>query len=312
MVSRNPHAASAAEAEAVAWLARLHGPEREAETEAGLKAWLRDSAENRDAFERATEIWDMIPGAARQANASVPAARAPARRRLLVPAFALLLIALVGTAIGLMARAPVYQTTVGGQQMVMLDDGSRVSLNTDSRIAILYSEGERRVRLDRGEALFEVAHNPARPFIVEAGGEEVRALGTIFLVRRHADATTAVTLLQGRVQVSRGAPLAVLDPGERLTVAPAHRPTLDRPAIEAVAAWRAGEVVFENASLGDAAEELNRYSRAKLVLGDPALGTLRISGVFSTGDIGEVADAIAALHGLKVRRSGDAIELSSD
>lgn len=311
MVSRNPSAASAAEAEAAAWLARLHGPEREAETEAGLKAWLRDSAENRDAFERATEIWDMIPGAARQAHA--PAVRPPARRRLLVPALALLLlIALAGSVIGLATRAPVYQTSIGGQQMVMLDDGTRVSLNTDSRIAILYSKGERRVRLDRGEALFEVAHNPARPFIVEAGGEEVRALGTVFLVRRHADATTAVTLLQGRVQVSRGAPLAVLDPGERLTVAPAHRPTLDRPAIEAVAAWRAGEVVFENASLGDAAEELNRYSRAKLVLGDPALGRLRISGVFSTGDIGEVADAIAALHRLKVSRSGDAIELSGN
>lgn len=308
MVSDTPRAASAAEAEAAAWLARLHGPDREAGTDAGLKAWLKNDTANQNAFERATEIWDMIPGAIAQR----PPARTPPpvpRRRLLVAAFAVLVLALIGGTIGLVSRAPVYATPVGGQQVIVLDDGTRVSLNTDSRLAVLYSAGERRVRLDQGEALFEVAHNPARPFIVEAGGEEVRALGTVFLVRRHPDATMAVTLLQGRVQVSRGAPLAVLDPGQRLTVTPASQATLDRPSIEQVAAWRRGEVVFEDTSLRDAAEELNRYSRTPLVIADPAIAGLRISGVFSTSDVGEVAEAIASLHRLRVRRTGEEIQL---
>ena len=81
----------------------------------------------------------------------------------------------------------------GGQELVRLDDGSRVSLNTDSRIAILYSDGERRVRLDRGEAMFEVARNPARPFVVIAGNKSVTAIGTSFIVRKTGGVVT-VTL----------------------------------------------------------------------------------------------------------------------
>jgi transmembrane sensor len=311
MVSDLGRTARNADAEAAAWLARLQGPARDAATDRSLKAWLREDAAHQDAFERATEIWDMIPGAAAGLAAPQPA-RDRSRHRTLAAALATLLLLLIGGAVGIALRAPVHETPVGGQQVVLLDDGTRVSLNTDSRIAVLFADGERRVRLERGEALFEVAHDAARPFIVEAGDQRVRALGTVFLVRRDGEARTEVTLLEGRVDVSGAQErrIAILSPGQRVTVAATAGARLDRPAIDTVVAWRRGEVVFEDTALADAVAELNRYSRTHLVLADLALAPLRISGVFSTGNPGEVAEAVAMLHHLDVRREGDEIRLT--
>lgn len=309
MVNGSIRPSSDIDAEAAAWLARLHGPYRSVETDAALKAWLRADMAHQDAFERATEIWEMIPGTAPESGSvSVPSQRD--RRQLLAATFAVFVALLIGGGIWLGMQPPVHETPVGGQQVVMLADGTRVSLNTDSRVAVLYSEGERRVRLDRGEALFEVAHNPARPFIVEAGAEQVRALGTTFIVRRDGAQKLAVILLEGRVRVSDPVRAAVLAPGERLTVTSSAGAALDRPSIDTVAAWRRGEVVFEDATLIEAAAELNRYSETQLTVADPSLATLRISGVFSTGDIGEVAETIAALHRLRAVRNGDTIRLT--
>jgi transmembrane sensor len=309
MVKGSIRLSSDIDAEAAAWLARLHGPYRSADTDAALRAWLKADATHQDAFERATEIWEMIPGTA-PPSGPVPAPPRRDRRPVLAAAFAIILVLLIGGGAWLSQRPPVHETPVGGQQVVMLADGTRVSLNTDSRIALYYSEGERRVRLDRGEALFEVAHNPARPFIVEAGSEQVRALGTTFIVRRDGAQKLAVTLLEGRVRVSDPVRAAVLAPGERLTVTSSAGAALDRPSIDTVAAWRRGEVVFEDTTLIEAVAELNRYSETRLTIVDPSLATLRISGVFSTGDIGEVAQAIAALHHLRAARNGDTIRLT--
>jgi transmembrane sensor len=164
------------------------------------------------------------------------------------------------------------------------------------------------VVLKQGEALFEVSHDAARPFVVEACKQFIRALGTKFVVRRDGD-ETRVTLLEGKVEVTgpmaaRKAPLAVLTPGQRVTVTANAGAALDTPSLEAVTAWRRGEVVFEDSSLIEAAEELNRYSDRRLIIADPAVATMRISGVFSTNDVGEVAKAIAELHGLKVEADG--------
>lgn len=309
MVNGSTRTSSDIDAEAAAWLARLHGPYRSADTDAALRVWLKADAAHQDAFERATEVWEMIPGTAPQSG-SAPAPSRRGRRPALAAAFAIFLVLLLAGGVWLSQRPPVHETPVGGQQVVLLADGTRVSLNTDSRIALLYSEGERRVRLDRGEALFEVAHNPARPFIVEAGSEQVRALGTTFIVRRDGEQKLAVTLLEGRVRVSDPVRAAVLAPGERLTVTSSAGAALDRPSIDTVAAWRRGEVVFEDTTLIEAAAELNRYSETRLTIVDPSLATLRISGVFSTGDIGEVAEAIAALHRLRAARDGDTIRLT--
>ena len=308
-------ARSHVEAEAAAWLARLHGPYRSADTHAALKEWLKADPAHEEAFGRATEVWELLPGI--EAGREPEAVEAPERRfgRRIVFALAASLLISVGGGIALLSRPQVHETAVGEQQVVMLDDGTRVSLNTDSRISIFYSEGERRVRLDRGEAMFEVTHNVARPFVVQSGDEQVRALGTTFVVRRDGDARMAVTLLEGRVEVTepnqaQRPRIAVLSPGQRVTVTPTAGAALDRPSIEAVTAWRRGEVVFEDTTLLEAAEELNRYNAEHLVVADPSLASLRISGVFSASDLEEAARAIAVLHHLRARREGGEMRLT--
>ena len=314
MVRDTARSPAEVEAEAAAWLARLHGPHRSPDTDAALKEWLKADPSHEEAFGRATEVWELLPGIDAAPELVAEPARHP-RRLVIAIAASLLLLLSIGGGYTLLNRPPVHETAVGEQQVVMLDDGTRVSLNTDSRIAILYSQGERRVRLDRGEAMFEVTHNPARPFIVQSGDEQVRALGTTFIVRRDGDARMAVTLIEGRVEVTepnqaRTPRIAVLTPGQRVTITATAGAALDRPSIEAVTAWRRGEVVFEDTTLLEAAEELNRYNAEHLVIADPSLASLRISGVFSTGDMEEVARAVAQLHHLRAHREGGEIRLT--
>jgi len=294
-----------ARAEASAWVARLHGPNRDPAAERGFKAWLAADPAHSLAFDAVTEVWEGLP-------AVMGSAPRPRQRRLAPVAAALLLTLASGIgAAAWLTRDPVYVTAPGEQKSIVLQDGSRVTLNTGTRLVIDYRRDARRLRLERGEALFQVAKNPQRPFIVDAGAERVRALGTVFMVRRDP-AAVAVTLVEGHVSVTgdprRIAP-TVLSPGQRLTLAAATAPSLDRPRLEAVTAWRHGEVVFNDATLGQAVAELNRYGGARLVIRDPRLAGLRVSGVFATNDAEEFASAVAALHGLEVRHEDDAIIL---
>ncbi|WP_407352495.1 FecR family protein [Luteimonas sp. R10] len=304
-------------AEASAWLARLQGPARTPATEAAFKAWLAVEPAHAQAFARVTDTWDIIPGAA---LLSVPSARPMAvdRRRRVSMALAAC-VALVAVAVGLTWRVsgdPVYHTAVGEQRTLVLDDGTRIALNTDSRIAVSYGEDERHIRLERGEALFEVARQPGRPFVVQAGEDRVRALGTTFVVRRDRG-HLAVALIEGRVEVSRPSPqgqarpvhATVLSPGERITLGPDIRQTVDRPRIEAMAAWRRGEAMFNNATLAEAIAEINRYGGAPVRLEDPVLGQLRVSGVFATRDPAEFARTVAQLHALTVEHSEEDLVL---
>jgi transmembrane sensor len=211
-------------------------------------------------------------------------------------------------------RTPVYETSIGAQESVVLEDGTRVTLNTDSRISILYSERERRVRLDRGEALFEVHRDPAHPFIVEAQGDQIMALGTTFVVRRNAR-RVAVTLLEGKVEVTRTAPagrarVAVLTPGQRVTMVPEAGATIDRPSLDAVTAWRRGAIIFTGTSLINATGEINRYGKLHVIVDDPAIAELPVSGVFATSDAAEFAEAVAEAHALRVKREGESLRLS--
>ncbi len=296
-------------AEASAWLARLHGP-RGADAEVPLQDWLRGDPAHQDAFERATELWDILPGAAALAT---PEVRAQRRFMPMAIAASILALVAVGTTTLYLNRAPVFDTGAGEQRTATLDDGSRIALNTDSHVTVAFDRGTRQVTLDRGEALFEVAHDTARPFIVVAGDERIKALGTSFVVRRDAE-RVRVTLLRGKVEVTRAGErpqlLAVLAPGERVSAAAQAAPILDRPALDAVTAWRRGELLFRDTPLSEAVAEVNRYGQDRVVVNDARLGALPISGVFATDDSAEFAAAVAQLHGLRVRREGKALLLT--
>lgn len=303
-------------AEASAWLVRLQGSGRTPAAEAAFRVWLAEDPAHARAFARVTDTWDIIPGAAARAR---PAALKNAKRtRWLAVAASLAFLVTAGVLSLQSLRDPVYQTRVGGQQTVTLDDGSRITLNTNTRLSVDYSAEQRRIYLEHGEALFEVAKNPRRPFTVHAGEEQVRALGTTFMVRSERERLD-VLLIEGSVRVSadpesnrdpeRAEPI-VLVPGERLALrdGKAER-TLDRPPVEEMIAWRRGEAMFDNATLAEAVAEINRYGKTQVRIEDPAVAKLRISGVFATRDPAEFANVIAKLHDLEVVPARDGVTL---
>ncbi|MGH7946752.1 MAG: FecR family protein [Opitutaceae bacterium] len=210
-------------------------------------------------------------------------------------------------------------TEIGRLQKMPLPDGSWVELNTDSAVSVAYSPGERRIRLERGEAHFTVAKNPARPFIVMANGVAVRAVGTAFNVRLRA-AAIEVLVTEGKVRVDDAAkgdsllPISgreppgaggtgssgvreverVLSAGHRVVIAsaPAVVAGQERAVVAAVAtdemqrelAWQEQRLEFVSASLADIAAEFNRYNRQKLVMGDERLAAKRFGGAFQAND----------------------------
>jgi transmembrane sensor len=226
---------------------------------------------------------------------------------------------------------PEYITAIGEQRTVPLDDGSRIALNSNSKIKIEFTAERRAVRLLRGEAFFEVAHNAVRPFVVIAGDNQVTAVGTAFEVRYEPDHID-VTLVEGKVNVTSTAePLAVpasvassktgvstlsssgyaMTAGERLTIAKGAPATIDAPRLDAVTAWRRGEVMLDDTPLADAVAEMNRYNKSALVVDESRIATLHISGIYHTGDSEGFAQTVAQLYGLQVTQEGGQIHLRS-
>ncbi len=195
----------------------------------------------------------------------------------------------------------VYSSAVGQRSSTDLPDGSSIELNTDTVIEVDFSAGQRNLTLVRGEAVFEVAHDASRPFIVHAGDETITALGTIFSVRRTGD-SMVVALVEGSVEVEKRAPDGSAKPavGVRLTPGQQARSggaesrfQVTKVNIDRALSWRTGRLIFDNDRLADAIEEVNRYSTRKLVLDRPALADLRVSGAFSTGSAEKFATAIS-------------------
>jgi transmembrane sensor len=306
--------------EAAAWIARLHDERRGPEVEAELREWLGESNEHRRAFKRMTQVWEQAGNIRMRAQADVPATPRGRSRFFFSPwaaamAAAFVLVLITATYYW---RDNALTTAVGQQQVRVLRDGTRVVLNTDTRIEVNYDEHIRRVRLVRGEAWFEVSKHPAWPFLVSAGGQEIRALGTSFIVRHDDDQDLSVTLVDGRISV---APIAgngeappqdaqVLVPGQRLVVSRHHPPAVDRPELSRVTAWERGRIEFDETPLGEATTEMNRYTNTHLVVPDAELAQLRVGGVFRAGDSNEFVKIVTAAFGLRAERNGDDIVLS--
>jgi transmembrane sensor len=182
----------------------------------------------------------------------------------------------------------VYTTGIGEQRTVQLLDGSTVELNARSTIQVRLTSEQRDVTLLEGQALFQVAKDKQRPFVVRAGDAQVRAVGTEFDVYKK-QAATVVTVVEGRVETydsqdSPGTAAIVLSAGEQLTVVPhvVTKPTRTDTAI--ATAWVQKRLIFEETPLNDVAEEFNRYNRRPLTIDDGELGNIRISGVYSSTD----------------------------
>jgi transmembrane sensor len=200
-----------------------------------------------------------------------------------------------------------YQTAVGEQRSITLEDGSVVVLNTRSRLRTGFSHSLRAVELVEGEAIFRVAKDARRPFRVRTGATDIVAVGTAFNVNA-TDRRTIVTVLEGRVRIDRrvGSDAIVLDIGEQLIVAPA-RPVV-RVSLrdtEKVTSWTQRRLMFEDTPIADAAAEFARYSPRQIRVVDPAIASRKVTAVFDATDPASLIEFLRADQTVVVTAEGD-------
>jgi transmembrane sensor len=198
-----------------------------------------------------------------------------------------------------------YMTGTAGQRTLELPDGSKVTLGAASAMALAFDAGERRLRLLKGEAFFEVTHDPARPFRVEAGKVEASVLGTSFDVRLEAEAVT-VAVQEGVVGVaSLGAdspPVERVEAGQAVRVVAGVRIERSSEPPRQMAAWRKGQLLSHDRPLREAVDQLRRYFAGTIVLTDEALAERTVTGVYNLADPEEALRGIVQAHGGRVRR----------
>ena len=331
---RERETAEANEESAARWVARLDRAGDDARLRAELDAWLAGDERRQGAWFRAQTAWRMLDRASvlRGGSALAPAdgpeadeAPAPAsaailsRRRVIWGGAAAASVAAAAIAGFALLRSPAerIETAVGEIRRVPLADGSMVAVNTASRLAFALRPERRDVAIDAGEAWFQVAHDPARPFLVEAGEVRVQAVGTAFSVRRRADGAD-VLVTEGVVEawsaadpanrrrLSAGASAFVSDAGgpQRIAMASAD---VDRSL-----AWRSGQLVFDGDTLGQAAAEFNRYNAVQVRIADPALAGERFVGRFRTNEPDAFARAAATILGARADFGSGEIVLTRD
>jgi transmembrane sensor len=303
--------------DAAAWVARLGSDQRTRADDEAFEAWLSADPAHAGDYAAHAELWSGLSALTGDTEARAvlmggkAAPRPMVNRRIAMGGFG---AAAAAASLAVFAAPQidrlrgVYRTRKGQQRQVILADGSRLMLDTDTRIDVRFSDADRRLVLEKGRAHFKVAKDAARPFRVFVGDDEVRALGTAFDVRKDG-AGAKVTLEEGTVAVYRAAgprvdgvraPAAVLKPGEqaRLTkTAPIKVAAVD---VSREQAWRFGRMVLDNAPLGEAVEDLNRYGGRQVVLADPALAQMKVSGVFHTRDPDAFVEAMTAAFPIRL------------
>jgi transmembrane sensor len=313
---------SEVKAQAAAWLARLQSEDRTTADEAGFRAWLAQSPGHQEAFDSLTTAWEVAGGLAAEYADLLDIRPIPAHA--LRPSRALASLTVAGGAAVLVASAAAwllldsgsaYATSLGEIRRVAVADGSTLVLDSDTALRVKLTRGRRDLTLLRGRAHFEVAKDPRRPFVVTAGARRVFAVGTVFDVAE-APAQTTVVLLEGKVSVQSGGFLRgpvtsrIMAPGERLTFDRAGSPREDRPDLAKLTAWQTGQALFNDDTMAQAAAELNRYSRMPLVIADPAVARMHVSGVFRAGATQAFAASVAALLPIRVRSEPDRIVIT--
>jgi transmembrane sensor len=309
----------AAHEEAAAWFARRRDGAWTQSEEAAFEEWRGRSESHALAYaetEHAWNQWEQLQSSdrMREMTAAVMAATAPRRRsvpagRLWGPllAAACVVAAVVVGGIELLPRllsAPpvTYSTTLGEQRTEQLPDGTRVTLNTETALQVRYGHGRREVVLHHGEALFDVVHDTAHPFVVTAGDGSVTDLGTRFAIRDDSG-TAIVTLLQGRVEIAARDERRQLTPGEQARYgARVAGISVRKVDPTAVTAWLRGRLDFNGMPLAQAIADANRYSAVKLRLGNPKLADMPVGGGFGVGENAAIAAALSAVFPVRVAR----------
>jgi transmembrane sensor len=304
------------------WAASVDRGELSEAERAALEAWLAEDRRHLGAYARARAVvahFDRAKALGTSFDYRDFRPNRPPIQRVRLRWAAAALVAGGAIYIGVMTwRGPGSISTVRGEiRLVPLADGSAVTLNTESKLAIEYTKGERDVELLAGEALFNVAKDHTRPFIVHAGNTRVRAVGTSFSVRKISDDDVKVLVREGVVEVTRGDGVQVAAlrggadsqilaqpraAGSVIPIAPAQ---VDREL-----AWQQGMISLDGRTLREAVEEFARYSPTRIVIEDPALADRTVTGLFSANNPIGFAHAVAGSLGLTVTIEADTIRLA--
>lgn len=308
---------------AARWLVRLESGPLSADEQRELDQWLDTAPHHRGALIRARAVWADLDRVASVAGTETAGDGPPNRMvralgespwRMAASVGAVAVAAgllLVGTP-RLLDRGELLHSGVGDVRRIALDDGSGVTLNSNTRVRVRYEPDARRLELQRGEALFEVAKDPDRPFIVSSGELTVRAVGTAFAVRV-TERDVNVTVTEGVVEVaSRSEPPTKVTVHQRATTEDNSKivvQPIEPEVAERQLAWREGLLSFAGETLAAAVSEVNRHGRQQIVIEDPVLAANPVVGVFRVGDIRGFAQTAAAALGAEVQPDGDIIRL---
>ena len=312
------------DSEAADWLVKMDAGKLSVKDRRALRIWLSEDPKHAETLKQVAFIWsDMdfvlnnVPDAHQPKAGNILSILFPAKW--LSPAFVVVFLGVMGLSAwlyfpihrGSPVETAFHATEVGRQLVEQFSDGSMAHLNTDSIIETEYSSSSRIVRLLRGEAMFDVVHDPIRPFIVYAGNQQVKAVGTKFVVRLTSE-NIVVTVTDGQVQLSRrqqvgnGPPsqeasrqeqeVILVNEGEEVEIGN----KVDAPAVKVVTdeelerrfSWTSGQLVFRNERLEQVIEEVSRYVPARIIIEDPELKDARISGRFEIGDTDALLEAI--------------------
>lgn len=317
-VERDPIHARAAE-----WLARLESPQVSLEETIAWQEWMEQNPRHAEAFARMEELSVVLnqvprpdinetePGRPKQFPAVFKYALAASTAA----------VAIAVAWILLSQRSGTLQTAIGENRTLRLDDGSQVTLGGDTTVKVRFSQEERRIELSRGEALFTVAKEAARPFKVHAGDTTVTAVGTEFNVRRGHD-RVVVAVVEGRVQVDPARVDGIRKPspqnnrtrqlgaGEQITVDKAGlqvTAALLNPA--AATAWQSGQLTFRSEPLRYVLEDVNRYAAKPIVLDQASFGELQFTGTVLSTNVGGWVASLENVFTLKAVEEGDRIVL---
>lgn len=320
--------------EAAAW--RTHLTEVGSASTPDFEAWLAADERNRAGWSQVQAPWDFFgehatsPELMEARRRTLGRAQAASRRRwrgslLSRPqvkwAAAAAGVIAAGVATLLLMRpehADTYRTSVGERRTVVLADSSKVTLDARTEVRVRLGGRARELQLIRGQARFDVAHDARRPFSVVADGEKIVATGTAFDVDLLGP-ELLVTLIKGRVvvipeavPVAASAPHAiVLTAGQQVIFVPGSPPVVAPVNVGRVTGWETGQLVFENDTLTSVVERINRYSKRRVMISDPAISELRLSGICDTDDIEGFVTTIAEYLPVRAVATDGEIQLRS-
>ena len=324
-----------------AWFAKVNAGDLSGQTNQEFLEWLERNSANEQNYEKCELIWELcgelehdpeiaaaiaacdeeirIRTEAQSSRSAFSADRTSRLQRLLIPLRSkvgmLAMAAAVLLAIWIPQMPLTYDTEIGERRSVTLADGSSVTLNTDTELVVRFQASQRDIELKRGEAIFNVAHDADRPFVVHAAHGTARAVGTRFNVLLEQDQVT-VSVLEGSVAVrsrvtdrdtsqpgAEPAPAAnvkLLKVGEAVnyweegTISEPRKARLGR-----IDAWQQGKLEFDSDSLASVIKEHNRYALKKIVIADDDLNKIQVSGVFNANDTKSLLFALQEAFGIR-------------